>query len=240
MAAVARERPQGVAKHWIIDADTHVTGPHDPWTKRARLAEGQGPPGEDAERRTLLGDRTGHLRQSPRLFHADIADPRKLFLFVVALHVLLLILFIMQPARQLMIALAAVLDLGIGGVLPSTQVLTAAVFGSATYGTVIGSGVVIHQLLTMETLRRVGEGRDRTGSYDITRHFHRICADRGGSRLAARRARQSLVSAPRACGSGRIAAADGVPLWQTGGPSAVDGDYDARDVGGKIGGEERG
>jgi MFS family permease len=98
---------------------------------------------------------------------ADYVDPRKIFLVVAALHVLLLILFIVQPAFWIMMALAAVLGLGIGGVLPTTQVLTASVFGSATYGTVIGTGTVIHQLLMMATLRIIGEVRDRTGSYDI-------------------------------------------------------------------------
>jgi sugar phosphate permease len=98
---------------------------------------------------------------------ADLVDPRKIFVVVAALHVLLLSVFVMQPAYAVMMAVAAIVGIGIGGVLPVYQVLTASVFGSASYGTVIGTAVVFQQILMMAAFRFVGEVRDRTGSYTL-------------------------------------------------------------------------
>jgi MFS family permease len=100
-------------------------------------------------------------------YAADYVDPRRIFLVVVALHVVLLVMFIVQPGYWIMFAISAVVGVGIGGVLPTYQVLTASVFGSASYGTVIGTATVIQQVMMMAAFRFIGEARDRTGSYNI-------------------------------------------------------------------------
>lgn len=100
-------------------------------------------------------------------YAADYVDPRKIFLIVAALHVVLLIMFTLRPDYWIMFAISMVVGIGIGGVLPIYQVLTASIFGSASYGTVIGTGTVVHQVLMMSAFRFIGEARDRTGSYDI-------------------------------------------------------------------------
>lgn len=98
---------------------------------------------------------------------ADYVDPRKIFLVVAALHIVLLVTFIIQPATWMMFAVAATVGIGIGGVLPVNQVLTARIFGSASFGTVVGTAIVFHQLFMMVAFRFAGEVRDRTGSYDF-------------------------------------------------------------------------
>jgi sugar phosphate permease len=100
-------------------------------------------------------------------YAADYVDPRRIFLVVVALHVVLLVMFIVQPGYWIMFAISAVVGVGIGGVLPTYQVLTASVFGSASYGTVIGTATVIQQVMMMAAFRFIGEARDRSGSYNI-------------------------------------------------------------------------
>lgn len=97
---------------------------------------------------------------------ADTVDPRRIFLVVAGLHIVLLVTFIIQPGYWAMFGVALLAGIGIGGVLPTWQVLTARTFGSASYGMVIGTGAVIHQVLMMASFRFVGEVSDRTGSYD--------------------------------------------------------------------------
>lgn len=98
---------------------------------------------------------------------ADYVDPRKIFLVVALLHLVLLGMFIVQPAFWVMMVIAMVLGVGLGGVLPTNQVLIASVFGSNSFGTVTGAATLVHQVLMMGTLRLIGEVRDRTGSYDL-------------------------------------------------------------------------
>lgn len=100
-------------------------------------------------------------------FVADYVDARKIFLVVAVLHVLLLLMFMIQPGIWIMFAVSVLVGIGIGGVQPTKQVLTASIFGSASFGTVIGTAAVIHQILMMTTFRFIGEVRDRTGSYDL-------------------------------------------------------------------------
>lgn len=97
---------------------------------------------------------------------ADYVDPRRIFLIVAALHIVLLVTFMVQPGYWAMFAVALVAGIGIGGVLPTWQVLTARTFGSASYSMVIGTGTVIHQILMMAAFRFVGEVSDRTHSYN--------------------------------------------------------------------------
>ena len=92
-------------------------------------------------------------------------DPRHIFAMIVALHIALLLLFMAQPSYPVLLAGVAVVGLGIGGVLPAKQVLMACSFGSGSYGTVLGTGSIILQVLMMIALRFIGEVHDRTGSY---------------------------------------------------------------------------
>lgn len=96
---------------------------------------------------------------------AERIDPRKIFLMIVALHIALLLLFIVGASYPMFLLGAAVVGIGIGGVLPAKQVLMAYSFGSASYGTVLGTASVILQILMMVALRFIGEVQDRTGSY---------------------------------------------------------------------------
>jgi sugar phosphate permease len=98
---------------------------------------------------------------------ADRIDARKIFLVVAGLHIVLLIMFLVQPGVWVMFGIAVVAGLGVGGVQPTKQVLTATTFGSASFGTVVGTAAVVHQVLMMMTFRFVGEVHDRTGSYDL-------------------------------------------------------------------------
>ena len=98
---------------------------------------------------------------------AERVDPRKIFAMIVALHVALLLLFTIGPSYKLLLVGSAIVGLGIGGVLPAKQVLMACSFGSASYGTVLGTASVILQILMMAALRFIGEVHDRTGSYAL-------------------------------------------------------------------------
>jgi MFS family permease len=96
---------------------------------------------------------------------ADYVDPRRIFLVVAGLHLVLLVSFLVQPGYWVLFGISLVSGLGIGGVLPVNQVLTARVFGSASFGAVIGTAAVVHQLIMMISFRFIGEVRDRTGDY---------------------------------------------------------------------------
>lgn len=98
---------------------------------------------------------------------ADFVDARKLFYAVAALHVLLLVLFKMQPGYWILMSASLIVGIGIGGVLPVKQVLIASLFGSASYGTVLGVAGMILQVLMLTALHFIGEVRDRTGSYEL-------------------------------------------------------------------------
>jgi predicted MFS family arabinose efflux permease len=98
---------------------------------------------------------------------AERLDPRKIFAMIMVLHVALLLLFMSQPSYGVMLAGAAIVGLGIGGVLPAKQVLMACSFGSTSYGTVLGTGSMILQILMMAALRFIGEVYDRTGTYNL-------------------------------------------------------------------------
>lgn len=100
-------------------------------------------------------------------FVVDHVDPRKIFLVVAAMHVVLLLMFMIRPGIWIMFAVSVVAGIGIGGVHPLKQVLTASIFGSASFGTVSGTAAVIYQVLMMVTFRFIGEVRDRTGSYEL-------------------------------------------------------------------------
>ena len=98
---------------------------------------------------------------------ADFIDPRRIFIAVAALHIALLLVLMVEPSYPVLIGAAAVLGIGLGGVMPAQQVLTASVFGSASYGTVLGTAAIIIQVLMMVALRFIGEVYDRTGSYGL-------------------------------------------------------------------------
>lgn len=93
-------------------------------------------------------------------------DPRRLFVLVAALHIVLLAMLIVQPAFPVMIGLSFVVGLGMGGVLPVKQMLLAASFGSRSYGSVLGLSTVLLQGLMAVALHFIGVIRDKTGSYD--------------------------------------------------------------------------
>lgn len=98
---------------------------------------------------------------------ADFVDARRLFYAVAALHVVLLVLFIMAPPYWVLMSASLIVGVGIGGVLTVTQVLIASLFGSGSYGTILGVAGMILQILMLSALRFIGEVRDRTGSYEL-------------------------------------------------------------------------
>ena len=118
---------------------------------------------------------------------ADYVDPRRIFLVVATFHVVLLLVFIAQPSVWVMFGVALTMGLGIGGVLPVNQVLTVRIFGSASFGTVVGTAAVFHQLFMMVAFRFIGEVRDRTGSYDLAFEVFTLCVLLSALMIAATR-----------------------------------------------------
>jgi hypothetical protein len=92
------------------------------------------------------------------------------------MHIVLMAAFVVQPGYWAIFGIAIVTGLGIGGVNPLNQVLTASIFGTASYASVLGTAMVIHQVLMVGFFRFIGEVRDRTGDYQLGFQFFIVCA----------------------------------------------------------------
>lgn len=96
---------------------------------------------------------------------ADKVDLRWVFFVVAVAHMVLLVVYILMPTYGVLFALAVSFGIGIGGVFPVWSTLLAWLFGSKSYGTIMGLMTIPMKLSGVVTIRLVGEIHDRTGSY---------------------------------------------------------------------------
>lgn len=98
---------------------------------------------------------------------ADKVDLRWVFFVVAVAHMVLLVVYILMPAYWVLFGLAVLFGIGIGGVFPVWSTLLAWLFGSRSYGTIMGLMTIPMKLSGVVTIRLVGEIHDRTGSYAV-------------------------------------------------------------------------
>lgn len=96
---------------------------------------------------------------------ADKVDLRWVFFVVAVAHIVLLVVYILMPGYWVLFALAVLFGIGIGGVFPVWSTMLAWLFGSKSYGTIMGLMTIPMKLSGVVTIRLVGEVHDRTGSY---------------------------------------------------------------------------
>lgn len=96
---------------------------------------------------------------------ADKVDLRLVFTAVASCNALLLLVYIMQPSLWLLFAGVAFLGIAVGGVFPAWSTILAWLFGSRSYGSVMGLMAVIMQPFAMVAMRFIGEVHDSTGTY---------------------------------------------------------------------------
>ena len=98
---------------------------------------------------------------------ADRVDLRRLFVIVALCHVLLLLILIAQPSYAILLASMALFGVGVGGVYPLLATLTAAAFGSKSFGMVAGSMQLALLPVSIGLITFIGASHDRTGSYTL-------------------------------------------------------------------------
>jgi MFS family permease len=98
---------------------------------------------------------------------ADRVDLRRLFAIVALCHVLLLLVLIAQPSYAILLVSMSLLGVGVGGVYPLLATLTAASFGSKSFGMVAGSMQLALLPVSIALLTFIGASHDRTGSYTL-------------------------------------------------------------------------
>lgn len=96
---------------------------------------------------------------------ADRLELRRLFAIVAVCHVLLLSALIAQPRYELLLVMVSLFGVGVGGVYPLLATLTAACFGSTSFGSVAGSMQLVLHPLSIALLTFIGASHDATGSY---------------------------------------------------------------------------
>ncbi len=96
---------------------------------------------------------------------ADKVDLRLVFLYVAGSNATLLTIYILQPSFWFLLASTALFGVAVGGVLPVWSTILAWLFGSRSYGTVMGLMAIIMQPFAIVALRFIGEVHDRTGTY---------------------------------------------------------------------------
>lgn len=96
---------------------------------------------------------------------ADKVDLRLLFVCVASCNVLLMVLYILQPHFWVLLACLTVLGIAVGGVFPVWTTLTAWLFGTRSYGAVMGLMQIVIQPCAVLGVRFIGDIYDYTGSY---------------------------------------------------------------------------
>ena len=96
---------------------------------------------------------------------ADKIDLRYVFYVVAFAHIAILVIYLAQPPYWVLLVFATLFGLGIGGVFPVWTTLLAWLFGSKSYGTIMGLMTVILKLFSIVAVRFIGEVHDATGSY---------------------------------------------------------------------------
>lgn len=96
---------------------------------------------------------------------ADKVDLRLVFTAVAGCNALLLVVYSLQPSLWVLFVAVAFLGIAVGGVFPAWSTILAWLFGSRSYGSVMGLMAVIMQPFAMVTMRFIGQMYDNTGSY---------------------------------------------------------------------------
>lgn len=96
---------------------------------------------------------------------ADKVDLRLVFTAVASCNALLLAIYIIQPSLWLLFASVALLGIAVGGVFPAWSTILAWLFGSRSYGSVMGLMAVIMQPFAMVAMRFIGQVHDNSGTY---------------------------------------------------------------------------
>lgn len=98
---------------------------------------------------------------------ADRVDKRWLFALVAACHLVFLAVLLIEPGYVGLIVACATVGLAVGGAYPLWMTLLADAFGSASFGSVMGTMSLLVMPLSIFSVRFIGEVFDRTGSYDL-------------------------------------------------------------------------
>lgn len=98
---------------------------------------------------------------------ADRVDLRRLFAIVAVCHVLLLGILIAKPGYGVLLVSLSLFGVGVGGVYPLLATLTAAAFGSASFGAVAGTMQLVLLPISIGLVTFIGASHDRTGDYTL-------------------------------------------------------------------------
>jgi sugar phosphate permease len=98
---------------------------------------------------------------------ADRVDLRRLFALVAVCHVVLLLVLIAEPRYGVLLAALSLFGVGIGGTYPLLATLTAASFGSTSFGAVAGTMQLVLYPVSIALLTFIGASHDRTGRYTL-------------------------------------------------------------------------
>ncbi len=109
-------------------------------------------------------------------FLVERIDIRYAFAAVALAHVGLLTTFLSQPDYWLLLGMTCLFGVGIGGVFPIWSNLLAWLYGSSSYGTIMGIMTIILKLLSIVGVRFVGEMHDLNGSYREAFYIFMLCA----------------------------------------------------------------
>lgn len=98
---------------------------------------------------------------------ADRVDKRWLFALVAFCHLIFLAVLLIEPGYAGLVIACATVGLAVGGAYPLWMTLLADAFGSASFGSVMGTMSLIVMPLSIFSVRYIGEVFDRSGSYDL-------------------------------------------------------------------------
>lgn len=98
---------------------------------------------------------------------ADKIDLRLVFHAVATAHIVMLVVFIMMPPYWVLLIVATLCGIAVGGVFPVWSTLIAWLFGSRSFGSIMGIMTIPLNFLGIVALRLVGEVYDLTGSYAL-------------------------------------------------------------------------
>ncbi|HSW11613.1 MAG TPA: MFS transporter [Solimonas sp.] len=96
---------------------------------------------------------------------ADRFDKRLLFCAVAACNLCFLVILLLSPGYATLLVACSIIGLAIGGTYPLWTTLAADCFGTASFGSVLGSMNLLMVPFSIAAVRYIGEVFDRTGSY---------------------------------------------------------------------------
>lgn len=97
---------------------------------------------------------------------ADRVDKRLLFCAVAACNFLFLAVLLLGPSYGVLLVACSIIGLAIGGTYPLWMTMTADCFGSASFGTVMGTMNLVTMPFSIIAVSYIGKVFDRDGSYD--------------------------------------------------------------------------